>query len=231
MRQCQSQGPLFKRRGAGSLTSDAIEYLQGKQDLEWVVLPCSPSSLLLPTSPWASWHAQGLGIEETCLEVFPPLPSPIFAAPGSDASTRQSTKSLVHPHFPRCYPKRFKLDPVPLHAVGMAVKVGELFLSGGRRGRGRKGGFPSRTSFSGGSHGGKVGWKKERSIKKKHFREGGGNFFIFFQGLCNLLLSGKLWKCHFNYPLHIKGSPPAPGSTIYVHVFQSGRLSTAGCTY
>lgn len=64
--------------------------------------------------------------------------------------------------------------------MGMADKVGELFLSGGRRGRGRKEGLPSRTSFSGGSHGGKMGWKKERSIKKKkHFQEGGGNFFIF----------------------------------------------------
>lgn len=41
-----------------------------------MVLPYSPSSLPLPTSPWASCHAQGLGIEETCLEVFPPLPSP-----------------------------------------------------------------------------------------------------------------------------------------------------------
>lgn len=119
----------------------------------------------------------------------PPLPSPVFAAPGNDASTRQSTKSLVHPHFPRCYPKRFKLDPVPLHVMGMADKVGELFLSGGRRGR--KEGLPSRTFFSGRSHGGKVGWKKERSIKKKHFQEGGGNFFHFFPG--SLQLASK-WE-------------------------------------
>lgn len=99
------------------------------------------------------------------LEVFPPLPSPTFQEPGNDTTTRQNTtfpKSPVHPHFPSCFPKRFKLNPVPLHVVD---KLGELFLPAGRRGRGRKEGLPSRTSFSGGSHGGQGG-VEERSIKK-----------------------------------------------------------------
>lgn len=56
----------FGKRGAGSLTSDAIEYLQGKEVRNgWSFLALLPRSL--PTSPWASCRSQGLCIEETCL--------------------------------------------------------------------------------------------------------------------------------------------------------------------
>lgn len=178
-----------------------------------MVLPCSPSSLP-PHLPMGILSSSGsLHRRNLSLEVFPPLPSPIFQEPGNDTTTRQNTtfpKSPVHPHFPSCFPKRFKLDPVPLHVMGMVDKVGELFLSAGRRGRGRKEGLPSRTSFSGRSHGGQGG-VEERSIKYKYFQEGGGNFLIFFPRVSEACFQvGSFGNVTLTIHFTLKGARPFP---------------------
>lgn len=112
-----------------------------------MVLPCSPSllSFLAPSShlPMGILSSSGSGRRrKLSLEVFPPLPSPIFQEPGKDTTTRQNTafpKSPVHPHFPSCFPKRFKLNPVPLHVMGMVDKVGELIPLWWKTRQGQKG--------------------------------------------------------------------------------------------
>lgn len=76
-----------------------------------------------PTSSRPSRHPQGLGeagrtwaSKNLSLEVL--LLAHLPSARPPRAETMFPT-SLAHPHFPRCFPKRFKLDPVPLQVSGM----------------------------------------------------------------------------------------------------------------